>query len=145
MICLVNGHLYAADDSTSVVSVALLSLMSSIYGPFKPAALWYRRLDEKQLLATQFIDVRISLVFIFTQIENFDCRSLFICRLTHAVEPKTSVHDVGLFLYSDMLTTSHKRGLVRTSLAILRQLMSVSRSLTQDVTRRQWWPIMEKL
>src|SRR6218665_3792235 len=35
----------------------------------------------------------------------------------------------------DLTVTSHITGLVRTSFAILRQLRSVSRSLTQDATR----------
>jgi len=52
-----------------------------------------------------------------------------------AVEPKNEVRDLGLILDSDLSMTTHITGLVRTSFGILRQLRSVSRSLTQDVTR----------
>ena len=52
-----------------------------------------------------------------------------------AVESKNEVHDLGLFLDRDLSMTSHITGLVRTSFGILRQLRSVSRSLTEDATR----------
>src|SRR6218665_2190477 len=52
-----------------------------------------------------------------------------------AVQPKNEVRDLGLVLDRDLTMTSHITGLVRTSFAILRQLRSVSRSLTQDATR----------
>src|SRR6218665_127895 len=52
----------------------------------------------------------------------------------NAVEPKVEVRDLGLILDRDLSMSSHVTGLVRTSFAILRQLRSVSQSLTQDVT-----------
>src|SRR5688572_21209788 len=54
---------------------------------------------------------------------------------TDAVKTKNEVCNLSLFLDSDLSVMSYITGLVRTSFAILRQLRSVSRSLTQDVTR----------
>ena len=67
------------------------------------------------------------------RVEKLDQNHLAIG--TDAVKPKNEVRDLGLFLDSDLSMRSHITGLVRTSFGILRQLRSVSRSLTQDVTR----------
>src|SRR6218665_3754862 len=87
-----------------------------------------------QSTAGQFIQVRVHLVFLLSQIEiPIDCNPFVIG--ADAVQPKNEVRDLGLVLDRDLTMTSHITGLVRTSFAILRQLRSVSRSLTQDATR----------
>ena len=52
-----------------------------------------------------------------------------------SIQPKNEVRDLGLLLGRNLAMTSHITSLVRTSFAILRQLTSVSRSLTQVATR----------
>lgn len=99
---------------------------SQVYG--------FCRLDEMQSIATQFIEVRIFLMLLLTQGEKLDCSAFIID--TDAAEPKSEVRDLGHFLARDLSMTSHVTGLMRTSFSILRQLRSVSRSLTQDVTRQ---------
>src|SRR6218665_1365028 len=86
-----------------------------------------------QSTAAQFIQVRVHLVFLLSQIEI--PRLQPFCIGADAVQPKNEVRDLGLVLDRDLTMTSHITGLVRTSFAILRQLRSVSRSLTQDATR----------
>src|SRR6218665_1590529 len=66
-------------------------------------------------------------------IERLDCCPFVIG--ADAVEPKVEVRDLCLILDRDLFMSSHVTGLVSTSFAILRQLRSVSQSLTQDVTR----------
>jgi len=51
-----------------------------------------------------------------------------------AAQPKNQVRDPGFILDRDLSMRSHITGLVITSFVILRQLRSVSRSLTQDAT-----------
>ena len=65
------------------------------------------------------------------RLKYLDCNPFVIG--ADAVQPKNEVRDLGLVLDRDLTMTSHITGLVRTSFAILRQLTSVSRSLTQDV------------
>src|SRR6218665_1397748 len=67
------------------------------------------------------------------KIKRLDCCPFVIG--ADSVEPKVEGRDLGLILDRDLSMSSHVTGLVRTSFAILRQLRSVSRSLTQDVTR----------
>src|SRR6218665_1796471 len=50
------------------------------------------------------------------------------------IQLKNEVRDLSLILDRDLSMSSHITGLVRTSFAILRQLTSVYRSLTQDAT-----------
>src|SRR6218665_1380710 len=79
--------------------------------------------------AAQFIQVRVHMVFLLSQIE------------TPKLQPFRhwcgccSAEDLGLVLDRDLTMTSHITGLVRTSFALLRQLRSVSRSLKQVATR----------
>src|SRR5688572_14804093 len=87
-----------------------------------------------QSIAVEFIQIRIHLVFVLTQSGKTIDRSPFVIG-ADAVEPKNEVRDLGLILDSDLSMTTHITGLVRTSFGILRQLRSVSRSLTQDATR----------
>src|SRR6218665_432081 len=64
------------------------------------------------------------------KIERLDCCPFVIG--ADSVKPKVEVCDLGLILDRDLSMSSHVTELVRTSFAILRQLRSVSRSLTQD-------------
>src|SRR6218665_1274283 len=70
------------------------------------------------------------------RLKHLDCNPFVIG--ADAVQPKNEVRDLGLVLDIDPTMTSHITGLVRTSFAILRQLRSVSRSLTQDATRHHF-------
>src|SRR6218665_2951185 len=67
------------------------------------------------------------------RLKYLDCNPFVIG--ADAVRPKNEVRDLGLVLHRDLTMTSHITRLVRTSFAILRQLRSVSWSLTQDATR----------
>src|SRR6218665_3556843 len=86
-----------------------------------------------QSTAAQFIQVRVHLVFLLSQIEI--PRLQPFCHWCGCCSAEERVRDLGLVLDRDLTMTSHITGLVRTSFAILRQLRSVSRSLTQDATR----------
>src|SRR6218665_563594 len=86
-----------------------------------------------QSTAAQFIQVRIHLVFLLTQGEK--PRLQPFCHWCRCDTTEERGPCLGLILDRDLSMTSHITGLVRTSLAILRQLRSVSRSLTQDATR----------
>src|SRR6218665_1066530 len=78
-----------------------------------------------QSTAAQFIQVRVHLVFLLSHTETpIDCNPFVIG--ADAVQPRRM---------RDLSMMSHITGLVRTSFANLRQLRSVSRSLTQDATR----------
>jgi len=66
------------------------------------------------------------------RVKNLDCNPFVIG--ADAVQSKNEVRDLGLILDRDLSMTSHITRLVRTSFEILRQLRSVSRSLTQDAT-----------
>src|SRR6218665_880359 len=73
-------------------------------------------------------------MFVITQDrKTIDCCPFVIG--ADAVEPKVEVRDLGLILDRDQSMSSHVTGLVKTSFVILRQLRSVSRALTQDVSR----------
>ena len=85
-----------------------------------------------QWTAAQFIQFRIHLVFLLSQIEKPKLQ-LFVIG-ADAVQPKNKVRDLGLILDKDLSMTSHITRPVRISFAILRQLRSVSRSLIQDAT-----------
>ena len=91
------------------------------------------RLDEMQSTAARFIQLRIHLVFSSCRLKHLDSNPVVIG--ADAVQPKNEVRDLGLILDRDLSMTLHITGLVRISFAILRQLRSVSRSLTQDATR----------
>src|SRR6218665_133450 len=67
------------------------------------------------------------------RLKYLDCNPFVIG--ADAVQPKNEVRDFGLILDRDLSMTTHITGLLRTSFAILRQLRSVSRSLTQVATR----------
>src|SRR6218665_61878 len=67
------------------------------------------------------------------RLKYLDCNPFVIG--ADSVQPKNEVRDLGVVLDRDLTMTSHITGLVRTSFAIIGQLRSVSRSLTQDATR----------
>src|SRR6218665_4003750 len=108
----------------SMASVVLIPPTSSICGPSQRVASVTLPivLDEMQSTAAQFIQVRVHLVFLLSQIEipSIDCNPFVIG--ADAVQPKNEVRDLGIVLDRDLTMTSHITGLVRTSFAILRQL-----------------------
>src|SRR6218665_3373782 len=65
-----------------------------------------------------------------SRLKHLDCNPFVIG--ADAIQPKNEARDIGLVLDRDLSMTSHITGLMRTSFAILRQLRSVSRSLTRD-------------
>src|SRR6218665_2099664 len=88
-----------------------------------------------QSTSAQFMQVRVHMVYRSSsrRFKHLDCNPFVIG--ADAVQPKNEVRDLDLVLDRDLSMTSHITGLVGTSLPILRQLRSVSRSLTQDATR----------
>ena len=66
------------------------------------------------------------------RVKNLDCKTFVIG--ASAVQPKNEIHNLSLIFERGLSMTSYITGLVRTSFAILRQLRSVFRSLTQDAT-----------
>src|SRR5688572_8244224 len=128
-----HGHLYADD--------------SQVYGFCRPDSTEVQHLRSVSVscisdIADWMICNRLQLnssksQFIWCsssrRVERLD-RSPFVIG-ADAVEPRNEVRDLGLILDSDLSMTTHITGLVRTSFGILRQLRSVSRSLTQDATR----------
>ena len=75
----------------------------------------YCWLDEMQSTAAQFIQVRVHLVFLLSQIEIPRLQPFVIG--ADAVQLKNEVRDLGLVLDRDLTMMSHITGLVRTKLA----------------------------
>jgi len=128
-----HGHLYADDSQVCGFcrsnSADVQHLRSVSINCISDIADW-KKCNRLQLNSSksEFIWCASS-----RRVKKLDCNPFVIG--TDAVQPKNEVRDLGLILNRDLSMTSHITGLVRTSFAILRQLRSVSRSLTQDATR----------
>src|SRR6218665_2244462 len=128
-----QGHLYADDSQVCGFcrpnSTDVQHLRSVSTNCISDIADWMK-CNRLQLNSSKSEFIWCSLS---SKIERLDCCPFVIG--ADSVEPKVEVRDLGLILDRDLSMSSHVTGLVRTSFAILRQLRSVSRSLTQDVTR----------
>jgi len=87
-----------------------------------------------QSTAAQFIQALFFWCSSSRRLKHLDCNPFVIGADAVGLQPKNEVRDLGLALDRELSMTSHITGLARTSFAILRQLMSDSRSLTQDAT-----------
>jgi len=99
----------------------------------KPFTLkWYHRQEMTKLSNEQYSS-KSEFIWCSSsrRLKNLDCNPFVIG--ADAVQAKNEVRELGLILDSDLSMTSQITGLVRTSFAILRQLRSVSRSLTQGI------------
>src|SRR6218665_1693425 len=127
-----QGHLYADDSQVYGLcrpnSTDVQHLRSVSTSCISDIADWMKR-NRLQLNSSKSEFIWCSS---FRRLKYLGCNPFVIG--ADAAQPKNEVPDLGIVLNRDLTMTSHITGLVRTSFAILRQLRSVSRSLTQDAT-----------